>query len=272
MAAPTLEFSATARAAQPAALRAAFAPYLAAAALVLPLFALALWSGLRIGLSDSVLSAITASEQPLSVRSPGGIWAVALALLWFALAYWRRDAPLWQAVLVALGATAALLRTGNAWIDGVLLIAPLGAQLASLRLRPIVLCALAASGVLVAGQTLWTTRPPVLPQAAIEAAQASSGNGNVFADWRWTSQLQQQLGEPVLASGGLASESPDFWLNYVRITQDHERWSAELHDLNANLVVLSGDQVALEQRVRVSSQWHVLYDGADAFVAELVKS
>jgi hypothetical protein len=225
---------------------------------------------LRIGLSDSVLSAIATSEQPLSVRSPAGLWAAALAVLWFALAYWRRDAPPWQAALVALGATAALLRTGNAWIDGVLLIAPLGAQLSSLRLRPIILGPIAAAGLLVAGQTLWTTRPPALPQTAIEAAQAGSGNGTVFADWRWAGQLQQQLAEPVLASGGLASESTDFWLDYVRITQDHERWSTELRDLNADLVVLSSDQRPVVERVRASSQWHVLYDGADAFVAERV--
>jgi hypothetical protein len=247
-------------------------PYLAAVALALPLFALALWSGLRIGLSDSVLSAITTSEQPLSVRSPGGVWAVALALLWFALAYWRREAPPWQAALVALGATAALLRTGNAWFDGVLLIAPLGAQLTSLRLRPIILCAIVAAGVLVAGHTLWTTRPPVLPRAAIEAAQTSSSNGTVFADWRWAGELQQHLVQPVLASGGLASASPDFWLDYVRITQDRERWATELRDLNADLVVLNADQRQVVEQVRASSQWHVLYAGADAFVAERVRS
>jgi hypothetical protein len=246
-------------------------PYLAAAALVLPLFALGLWSGFRIGLADSVLSAIAASEQALSVRTPGGVWAMALALLWFALAYWRRAAPFWQAALVVLGATAALLRAGNAWIDGVLLIAPLGAQLASLRLQPVILCAVATCGVLVASTTVWTARPPALPHAAVEAAKAADPTDTVFADWRWAAELQQHLDERVLASGGLASESSDFWLNYVRITQDHERWSAELRDLDADMVVLSPDQSALIQVVRASSEWHALYDGGDAFVAERAK-
>jgi hypothetical protein len=272
MAAPTLEIAAPARAVQPAVRRLAFEPYLASASLVVPLFALAAWTGFRIGLSDSVLSTIAASEQPLSVRSPGGIWAIALPLLWFALAYWRRDAPLWQAALVLLGATAAFLRAGNAWIDGLLLIAPLGAQLSALRPRLVFFYGAAALGVLVAAQTLWTSRPPVLPPAAIEAAQTTNDSGTVFADWRWATELQQDLPQQVLASGGLASESPRFWLDYVRIVQDHERWSTELQDLGADVVVLNPEQDALSQDVRASSHWHVLYDGADAFVAERVAS
>jgi hypothetical protein len=272
MAAPTFEIALPAvRVARHSARRAAL-PYLASAALVLPLFALALWTGFRIGLSDSVLAAIAASEQPLSVRTPGGIWAVALALLWFALAYWRRNAPLWQTALVVLGATAALLRAGNAWIDGVLLIAPLGEQLTSLRPRPIMLCAISTCGVVLMASTLWTTRPPVLPKEAIDAAQGVASKGTVFADWRWAPNLQQHLGERVWAAGGLGAESSNFWLNYVRISQGDERWAAELQDLNADLVVLSGDQLALEQQVRASSQWHVLYDSANALVAERANS
>jgi hypothetical protein len=272
MAAPTFEIALPAvRVARQAALRSAL-PYLASAALVLPLFALALWSGFRIGLSDSVLAAIAASEQPLSVRTPGSMWTLALALVWFALAYRRRDAPLWQAALVVLGGLVVLLRAGNAWLDGLALIVPLGAQLSALRLRPVFLYAAAVVGFVVAGQTLWSTRPPVLPQAAIQAAQSSAEGGTVFADWRWATELQQHVDDRVWAAGGVGSESTDFWLDYVRITQDHERWSTELRDMDANLVVLSDDQVTLEQQVRASSQWHVLYDAGNAFVAERVSA
>jgi hypothetical protein len=243
--------------------------FLAATALVLPLFSLEVWSGFRIAASDSILSAIAVTEQPLSVRSPAGVWAIGLALLWFAIAYGRRRAPLWQAALVLLGGVAVLLRTGNAWLDGLALIVPLGAQLSSLRLRPIVLCTAAAFGMLVAAATLWTTRPPVLPPGAVEAAQAAHGRGTVFADWRWAPDLQRDLPrQNVLASGGIASETPDFWLDYVRIVQDYEQWPAELNRLNVNLLVLDRTQSGFVDEVRASRDWQVVYDSGLALVAE----
>ena len=72
----------------------------------------------------------------------------------------------------------------------------------------------------------------------------------------------------VLAAGGLASESPDFWLNYVRIVNDYEQWPAELRALNADLLVLDSDNSTLADQVRASSEWRVLYDTGNAFVAE----
>src|SRR6266540_2354706 len=88
-------------------------PYLVAAAAVAPLVAPEVWTGFRLAFSDPVLEVISVIEQPLSVRSPGGIWAIGLALTWFALAYTRRTFALWETALVLIGGAAALARVGN---------------------------------------------------------------------------------------------------------------------------------------------------------------
>lgn len=264
--APTAKPSDTGGAAR-AAIRAL--PYATAVALVLPLFAAELWGGYRLALSDWLLSALAAIEQPLSVRSPGGQWTIGLALLWFVLAYWQRSAPWWQAVLVLLGGVAALLRAGNTWLDGLLLVAPLGAQLAAFRRWPVVLGAAAALGVLVAAVTVWVTRPPALSPAAIDAAQSATRTHTVFADWQWAPELQQRLPDRhVLAAGGLASESEQFWLNYLKIVQDHEQWQAELGALDADLLVLNTEQSGLPDQIRASADWQVLYDRGNVLVAQ----
>jgi hypothetical protein len=243
-------------------------PYLVAAALVLPLVAAEVWTGFRVALSSFVLGTFAPSEQPLSVRSPGGQWAIGLALAWFALAYWQRRVRWWEAALVILGATAALLRAGNAWLDALALIAPLGAQLSHLRMRTALLLAAAAAGLLSAGALVWTTRPPALAPAVVEAARSARADGTVFADWRWASTIQAGTDRRVLGSAGPGSESDDFWLNYVRITQDYEQWPAELRDLNVNVLVLNTESADLVGQVRASSEWHVVYDAGNAFVAE----
>jgi hypothetical protein len=242
-------------------------PYLAALALVLPLFAPAFWSGFRLAASDNVLSSIAATEQPLSVRSPAGQWAIGLALLWFALAYWRRSVHAWEVALVLIGGVAALVRAGNAWQDGLALIAPLAWQLSVFRAKPTVLAAAAAAGLIVAGATLWTTRPPVLPPGAIAAVQSARGTADVFADWRWAAELQRHTPRKVLASGGLASESAQFWLDYVRVTQDFEPWPDELRNLNVDLVVLPVEDAGIVDQIRASGEWRVVYDGDRVVVA-----
>ena len=131
--------------------------YVVAAVLVLPLFAPEVWSGFRLALPNDVLAIVAPTEQPLSVRSPGGEWAVGLALVWFAVAYWRRNASWWQGALVVLGTTAALVRAGNLWLDGVLLIAPLGRQLSCLRMRTPLLGIVAAAGLSVSAATAWSS-------------------------------------------------------------------------------------------------------------------
>jgi hypothetical protein len=243
--------------------------YAAAIALVAPLFAVALWTGFRVARADDLLAVIAPSEQPLTVRSPGGEWTMFLALAWFVLAYLRREATWWETVLVIVGGVTALLRTGNTWVDGVLLIVPLGRQLAGFRLKPMLLGAAAAVGLVVAAVTLYVSRPPALAADAIQAARGSGTQASVFADWRWAPEVQRGLGGDwrVLAAGGLASETPDFWLDYVRIVQDYEAWPSELQRLNVDLLVLDTGQSPLVDQVRASSDWRVVYDSGNALVA-----
>jgi hypothetical protein len=247
--------------------------YLTAVCAVLPLLAPEVWSGFRLALADPLRAAIASTEQPMSVRSPAGEWAMLLALVWFASAYWRRDFKLWEIAAVVLGGAAALIRVGNAWLDALLLVIPLARQLSLLNANRWILAGTAAAGLAVAGGTLYLTRPPALPRAAMQAAAAARTEGTVFADWRWASQLQRELtSERVLAANGLGSESSDFWLNYVRIVQDYEQWPSELQAMNVNLLVLDSQNAALPDQVRASPDWHVLYDTGDAFVAERVTS
>jgi hypothetical protein len=195
---------------------------------------------------------------------------MALALLWFALGHRRRDIRPWEAALVIAGGAAAMLRDGNLWLFALALLAPLGRQIALARPNRTIVGAAALTGLLAAGTTLLASRPPTLPPEAVRAVEASTPPGRVFADWRWAPQLQRDLGarRTVLAAGGLASETPDFWLDYVRVVHDYERWPTELGDMNVDLVVLDATQLALIDQVRTSSEWRVLYDTADAFVAE----
>src|ERR1700680_3102052 len=85
-----------------------YAAYLVAMCAVLPLLVPEVWSGFRLAQSDPVLSVISAAEQPLSVRSADGVWAIGLTLAWFSLAYWNRRVTLWEAALVLIGGTVAL--------------------------------------------------------------------------------------------------------------------------------------------------------------------
>src|SRR5438132_1697261 len=196
----------------------------AVACAVLPLFALDVWSGFRIAQTDPVLSVIAATEQPLSVRSPAGLWSMLLALTWFGLAYWQRRMTLWEAALVLVGGAAALARLGNAWIYGLAMLLPLLRQLSLLRVQPRMALVVVFAGIAVTAFTILSTLPPALPEAAIAASRTTSGG--VFADWRWAPDLQRTLGTDrrVLASGGLAAESHDFWVDYLRVSQGPARW------------------------------------------------
>jgi hypothetical protein len=248
--------------------------HLVAICAVLPLLVPEVWSGFRLAQSDPVLSVISAAEQPLSVRSAGGVWAIALALAWFSLAYWHRQVTPWEAALVLIGGALALARLGNTWVDAAAMVLPLGRQLAIANFRPAGLAIAAATCLLVAVLTLIASRPPDLPAAAIQTAAATAGRGRILADWRWAGDLQGRLGgdRQVLASAGVTSESPDFWLDYVRIAKGHERWAAALLRMDVDLVVLesSDQQHQAAELVRGSSDWQVLYDANDALVAERV--
>jgi YD repeat-containing protein len=239
---------------------------------VLPLFAAVGLGGFRLALSDPVLSVIAATEQPLSVRSPGGLWAMLIALSWFGLAYWSRRATWWEAALVMVGASAVLVRLGNAWLYGLAIVPPIARQLWLMKTRTVVLVAGASFSAAIAALTLAAAQPPNLPSAAEQAVLAGGGSRTVFADWRWAGVLQRRAGNThrVLASGGLASESPEFWLDYVRVTQGHERWADRLLQLGVEVIVLDAaeqDRPAADL-VRQSSDWRVTYDADGVLVAK----
>ena len=243
---------------------------------VLPLVAAEVWTGYRLAPSSLALTVISGLEQPLSVRSTVGPWAMALTIAWFALAYWRRTITLWEVALVLLGGAAILIRAGNAWVDALALAAPLTRQLLLLNPRRTLLAAVATLGLAATVYTLVSTRPPGLPAAAIQASVTSSTKGAVFADWRWASELQRRLGSErhVLAAGGLASESNEFWLDYDRIVQGHERWTEILDRMGASVLVLdSADQAhATADLVRESTtSWRVTYDADGVLVAERLR-
>jgi hypothetical protein len=245
------------------------APLAAALCAILPLFVPEVWSGFRIAQSNEVLSVIAATEQPLSVRSPGGVWAVLLALAWFGLVYWQRRMTLWEVALVVLGGAAVLVRLGNGWLYGLAMIAPLARQISSLHVRG-VLVGLAGVGLAVSAYSLVTTRPAPLPRGPEQAAVGAHRN-IVLADWRWAPNLQHAVGQGgrVLAAGGLASESPDFWVDYVRITQGHERWAEALNRMGVGLVVLDTTQARpAADLLRVAPDWRVTYDADGVLVAE----
>jgi hypothetical protein len=247
---------------------------------VLPLSVPELWVGLRLGLADTALGIIAPTEQPLSVRSPGGPWAIGLALAWFGLAYWQRKVEWWEAALVVIGTIAALARLGNAWLDAAALVVPLARQLAVFNLRPVILAGVAAVCLGAIAVTAAMTRPPELPPGALQAAQASAAGGarasqsTVLADWRWAGTLQQRVGATrhVWAANGLQSETKDFWLDYLRVAQGHAHWAEILRQEHVDLLVLdaAGQQRQAADLVRVSADWRVTFDANGVLVAERV--
>jgi len=250
---------------------------------VLPLLVPELWVGLRLGISDTALAVIAPTEQPLSVRSPGGLWAIGLALAWFGLAYWQREFAWWEAALVVIGGAAALARLGNAWVDAAAMVVPLARQLAIANFRPVVLAGLTAICVAAALATLVVTRPPDLPAAASQAAVAASvgqaavspsGGSTILADWRWAGELQRRMGATrhVWAANGLTSESSEFWLDYLRVAQGHERWAEILRQKNVDLLVLdaAAQQRQAAELVRNSPEWRVTFDVSGVLIAERV--
>ena len=98
-----------------------------------------------------------------------------------------------------------------------------------------------------------------------------ASSGTVFADWQWAPGLQRAAGKDrsVLAGAGLASETNEFWVDYLRVTQGHERWSEALTRMNVQLLVLdvSASHPAADL-VRASADWRVTYDADGALVAE----
>jgi hypothetical protein len=261
-----------------------------AVCLVLPLLAVNAWIGYRIGLPDTVLGLVSPSEQPLSIRDPGAVWAAGVLLLWFGLVYWRgMSVAWWEALLVFVGATAAMLRAGNLWLLGLAMVIPLARQLSTVWSNPATpadtaksaapapiprwtmpVAATAAIAIAVALALL--TRPVAAPPRAIAAALQAPPDATILADWRWAADLQRRLGDDrhVLAAGGLLSEPASFWIDYLRVAHGYEHTDDVLSAYDVRLVFLdSGDQAALgAQVIRDSADWHVSFDADGALVAQ----
>lgn len=237
-----------------------------AMAVVLPLIVPLIWSGYRISvLPDTVLAALSPTEAPWSIRDPLGVWALLLVLAWFGLAYRRRQAGWWELPLVLLAAAVMLPRVGNGWLTGLLLAPPLAVQLARLRdHRVLVLVAVACAAIAVAVTA--ASRPPSAP----DVAPRSTG-GAVFADYRWAPDLQRRLpSHTVFGVNGLYAESTDYWLDYLRVVQGHERWSQILQAYDVRVLALPVEprQQLLRDLVRTAPEWQVVLDDGSGFVAE----
>jgi hypothetical protein len=235
-----------------------------AIAIVLPLIVPLVWSGFRLAfLPDSVLAALSSTEAPWSIRDPLGVWALLLVLTWFGLAYRARSARWWELPLVLLAATVMLPRMGNGWLTALLLVLPLRRQV-GLPSHGRTLIAAAVGCAIVAAALTIASRPAPLPQAA-----PSSAAGAVFADHQWASELQRRLPARVVLGGrGLAGESTDYWLDYLRVVQGHERWATILRDHGVRAVILAPDARAAIALLRVTPEWRVLQDDDSGFVAE----
>jgi hypothetical protein len=198
-----------------------------------------------------------------------------LVVVWFGLAYAQRRAPLWEAALVLLGAALALVRLGNVWLTAPLYVPALAARLVEadtqMRRRGLVACGLAVSLCVVTAGSLLASRVPGLPSEAATVALADPGDAAVFTDWRWAPALQQALGptRPVLGAEGL---SPDYAIDYLRVSLAHASWDAVLREHAVDLVVLdaAGTQSGAAAEVRGSPAWQIVLDADGVLVAQRV--
>lgn len=245
--------------------RAWLGPFGIAACAVAPLMAASVWSGFRLATADQVLAVLSPSEDPLTIRTAPGVWLWCLVLAWFACAYYGRAYARWEPLLVIVGVGVALLRAGNAWFAAVLLLAPLARQVRRLCL-PLGAVLAVASAAFAAALVL-LTRPPALPEAARQAASTLPAR-RVLADWRWAGALDGQA-RPY-ASHGLSSESIEFWVDYLRVSQGHAQWQAVLDRLDVDVLVLDAadQQAQAAALVRASDAWRVVLDTSTVLVAQ----
>lgn len=248
--------------------------WLVSAALVFPLIAAEAPSGFRLGVTDIARAVLSSAEQPLSARSLVGDWVLALVAAWFVL--WLRGGRWWEATVVAIAGAIVLARTGNAWLTGILLVAPLAIELRRLAwtCKPLVVGVAVVGSVLISLGLILVERPRPIAAAALAAARQAPTSGSTLAHWAWAPELQSDFGRarPVLAAGGLSGESEEFWIDYLRVAQGHERWATILTEWNVNLVVLdaANQEHKAAALVRESADWQVVYDAEGTLIAERV--
>lgn len=248
---------------------------------VLPMLTSLVWErGLpRLALSaDAGLGALTAAEQPLTVRAFAGQWELLLVIAWFGLAYASRRAPVWEMCVVLLGAGLGLLRLGNLWLTGLLYAPALANRLIAaeasfgpLRRRGLLVAGTAAALCVVTLGSLVLSRPARLPAQAAEVVAAESGQDAVFADWRWAPALQHTLGSrPVLGANDV---SPEYALDYLRVSLAHASWDTVLRQYDVSLVVLDAadTQAGAAAELRQAPDWRVALDRDGILVARRVE-
>jgi hypothetical protein len=250
---------------------------------VLPMLGPLLWEHalprLRL-ISDAGLAAVTPVEQPLNVRAFAGQWELLLVLAWFGLAYAQQRAPLWELVLVLLGASLGLARLGNLWLTAVLYVPALASRLvaAEASLQPIgrrgLLVACAAVGLCLGSvASVLASRPPGLPSEAARVLASEPGQATVFTNRPWAGAVQQAMGpnRPVLGAGDLSSEDA---LDYLRVSLAHANWDALLRQHGVDLVVLDAAdaQAAAAAEMRASPDWQVAFDRDGILVAHRVRA
>ena len=245
---------------------------------VLPILAPLVWDrGLpRLALAgDAALGALTAVEQPLTVRAFGGQWELLLVLAWFGLAYLQRRAPLWEIALVLVGAGLILVRLGNAWLTALLYVPALANRLvAAEKLMPrrgLLTGGLALALCVVTAGSLVASRVPGLPAEAAIAALADPGEAPVFTSWRWAPTLQDSVGSRRAVLGGSALSADDA-MDYLRVSLAHASWDTLLRQRGVGLVVLdaAGSQSGAADEVRSSPAWQVALDADGVLVARRV--
>jgi hypothetical protein len=146
-------------------------------------------------------------------------------------------------------AAVALPRVGNVWLSALLLAPPLAKQAPRTWLAPL--------GLVVAAVLTLLMRPPALSQAAVEAAR--NAGGAVFSDWRWAREV---------GGTGMDQAATEYWLDYLRVAQGHERWDEILQGYQV-VVLDAADRERLgAEQVRQAADWQVLFDSQGVLVAE----
>jgi hypothetical protein len=225
--------------------------------------------------SDAALGALTPIEQPLTVRTFAGQWELLLVLAWFGLAYVLRRPGFWELGLVLLGAALSLPRLGNVWLSALLFVPPLAYRLSEaekvMGRRGLLAGGVALALCVVSAGSLLASRVPGLPSEAASAALAETGDAAVFTSWRWAPALQQALGptRPVLGAQGV---SPDYAMDYLRVSLAHASWDAVLREHAVDLVVLDAadSQAGAAAEVRTSPDWQIVLDADGVLIAERV--
>jgi hypothetical protein len=232
-----------------------------------------LWTGFRASLEPhAALGSLITSEQPLTVRTFPGMWAILATAGWYGLVAWQRKAAWWQVALVLAASVLTLMRLGNAWLLAAALLPAIAARLAPIRAPGWLAAGLAAVLIGVSLYGGLSARPSSPPSGAVRAVDSAVAHGDtVLTAMSWASTLQQVVGTraTVLGAGDAWSVPPDYWPDYLQVSLGHVDWQAVLDRRDVTLLVLdaANAQSFGARLVRVSTAWQVVFDEDGALVA-----